>query len=74
MFLPLFIAILLGLATPTNTNNNCGHNGGTVVNASDTNPNDPNNPGDPGTDPGDGIGEGGDTGGEHGHMPPPKKN
>jgi len=68
MFLPLFIAILLGLATPTNTNQNC-HNGGTVVNTNDT---DPNNPGDPETDPGDGIGEGGDTGGETGHVPPIK--
>ncbi|NII84253.1 MULTISPECIES: hypothetical protein [unclassified Pedobacter] len=68
MFLPLFIAILLGLATPTNTNNNCSHNSGTVVSTNDT---DPTNPGDPGTgDPGDD----GDTGGEHGHMPPPNKN
>jgi hypothetical protein len=64
MFLPLFIAILLGLATPTNTNNNCGHSGGTVVNANDT---DPNDPGDPGDD-----GDGGDTGGETGQNPPPK--
>ncbi|WP_406824578.1 hypothetical protein [Pedobacter sp. KACC 23697] len=62
MFIPLFIAILLGLATPTNTNNNCGHNGGTVTT------ND-NNPGDPGSnDPGNG----GDTGGDNGHLPPPK--
>lgn len=68
MFLPLFIAILLGLATPTNTNNNCGHNSGTVVNANDTDPNGPNNPDDPSTDPG----EGGDTGGDNGHLPPPK--
>lgn len=63
MFLPLFIAILLGLATPTN--NNCSHNGGTVVSTNDTDPNDP------GDNPGD---DDGDTGGEHGHMPPPKKN
>lgn len=63
MFLPLFIAILLGLATPTNTNNNCGHNGGTVVTTND------NNPGDPGSnDPGNGD----DTGGETGQNPPPK--
>lgn len=63
MFLPLFIAILLGLATPTN--NNCSHNGGTVVSTNDT---DPNNPGDPG-DSGD---NGDDTGGETGHVPPIK--
>lgn len=65
MFIPLFIAILLGLATPSNTNNNCGHNGGTVVNANNTdpiNPGDPGNPGDP--PPGD------DTGGEGAHVPP----
>ncbi|WP_293784446.1 hypothetical protein [uncultured Pedobacter sp.] len=62
MFLPLFIAILLGLATPANTNNNCGHNSGTVVNANDTDPNDNGDPGD--TDPGD------DTGGEGAHVPP----
>ncbi|MGN8058704.1 hypothetical protein ACTJKN_20630 [Pedobacter sp. 22163] len=60
MFLPLFIAILLGLATPTNTNNNCSHNGGTTVSTNDTDPGD--------TDPGDD----GDTGGDNGHLPPPK--
>jgi hypothetical protein len=31
MFLPLFIAILLGLATPANTNHNCHNNGGTTL-------------------------------------------
>ena len=61
MFLPLFIAILLGLATPTNTNNNCNPNSGTTVNTADT---DPINPGDP--PPGD------DTGGEGGQIKPPK--
>ncbi|MBB6236950.1 hypothetical protein HDC90_001567 [Pedobacter sp. AK013] len=66
MFIPLFIAILLGLATPANTNNNCNPNGGTTVTTADT---DPTNPGDPG----DGTGEaGGDTGGETGQNPPPK--
>ncbi|WP_412466643.1 hypothetical protein [Pedobacter sp. KLB.chiD] len=70
MFLPLFIAILLGLATPANTNNNCGHNGGTVVNASSTDPNDPNNPGDPGTDPGNGDPGDDGTGGDTGNNPP----
>ncbi|WP_145858388.1 hypothetical protein [Pedobacter suwonensis] len=65
MFLPFFIAILLGLATPTNTNNNCDHNGGTVTTNSNT-------PGDPGTGSGGDGGAGGDTGGENGHLPPPK--
>lgn len=61
MFLPLFIAILLGLATPTNTNNNCGHNGGTVTTNSDTS-GDLGNPDTP--PPGDG------TGGDTGNNPP----
>jgi hypothetical protein len=64
MFLPLFIAILLGLATPTDTNNNCNPNSGTTVTTSDT---DPTNPGEPGdTPPGD------DTGGEGGQIKIPK--
>jgi len=60
MFIPLFIAILLGLATPSNTNNNCAPQTGTTVSATGT---DPGDPGDPPTDPGD------DTGGETGHNP-----
>ncbi|WP_426326759.1 hypothetical protein [Pedobacter sp. R-06] len=61
MFIPLFIAILLGLATPTNTNHSASCGGTTTVNTADT---DPGEPGD--TPPGD------DTGGENGHLPPPK--
>lgn len=57
MFIPLFIAILLGLATPTNTNSNCTHDGGTTVTTN----------GDPATPP-----PGGDTGGEGGQIKPPK--
>jgi len=60
MFLPLFIAILLGLATPSNTNHSASC-GGTTVNTTDTDPGDPGNP-----PPGD------DTGGETGQNPPPK--
>jgi len=60
MFLPLFIAILLGLATPTNTNNNCGHSGGTVTTNSDTS-------GDLDDSP-----SGDDTGGEGGQIKIPK--
>lgn len=59
MFLPLFIAILLGLATPSNTNHSASCGGTTTVNTTDTDPGDPGDPGD--TDPGD-DGTGGDTG------------
>ncbi|KQM79051.1 hypothetical protein ASE74_00260 [Pedobacter sp. Leaf216] len=69
MFIPLFIAILLGLATPYNTNQSASCGGTTTVNTADadpgdTNPDDPNNPGD--TPPGD------DTGGEGGQIKIPK--
>ncbi|MBT2562548.1 hypothetical protein [Pedobacter sp. ISL-64] len=59
MFLPLFIAILLGLATPANTNHSASCGGTTTVNTADTDPTDPGDT-DP-TDPGD-DGTGGDTG------------
>jgi hypothetical protein len=62
MFIPYFIAILLGLATPTDTNSNCTHDGGTTV----TTNGDPATP-PPGTPP-----PGGDTGGEGGQIKPPK--
>ena len=58
MFIPLFIAILLGLVSPSNTSSSCTQNGGTTVSTNS------NTPGDPGTDPGD------DTGGEGSHVPP----
>jgi len=62
MFIPLFIAILLGLATPSNTNNNCAPQTGTTVSTNGTDPGDPGDPGDTDpTDPGD-DGTGGDTG------------
>ncbi|TCD29606.1 hypothetical protein EZ456_00900 [Pedobacter psychrodurus] len=61
MFIPLFIAILLGLATPTNTNHSASCGGTTTVNTADT---DPTDPGD--TPPGD------DTGGEGGQIKIPK--
>ena len=59
MFIPLFIAILLGLVSPSNTNSNCTQNGGTTVSTSTGTPGDPGDPGD--TDPGD-DGTGGNTG------------
>ena len=75
MFLPLFIAILLGLVNPSHANNNCNGGGTVVVNAADPDPNDPGNgeggddgdtKNDPGTD-----GPGGPTG-DNGQLPPPK--
>ena len=67
MFIPLFIAILLGLVSPSNTNHSASCGGTTTVSTADagpgdTNPDDPDNPGD--TPPGD------DTGGEGAHVPP----
>ncbi|GGI23261.1 hypothetical protein [Pedobacter mendelii] len=62
MFIPLFIAILLGLATPSNTNHSATCNG-TTVSTTNADPGDPGDPGDP-IDPGDG------TGGETGTNPP----
>ena len=69
MFLPIFIAILMGLVSPTNINHNPNH-GSTVYITGETNPNDPGdgeNDGGTQTDPGnDG------TGGEDGSIKPPK--
>ncbi len=59
MFLPYFIAILLGFINPSNKNHSCAN--GTTVSINATNPDDPNDPGT--TPPGD------DTGGETGHTP-----
>ena len=68
MFIPLFIAILLGLASPSNTNTNCNHNGnGTTITTNDAPDDGGENPGEGGTGgelPGDG------TGGETGNNPP----
>ncbi|MGO4876579.1 hypothetical protein ACEN2P_08255 [Pedobacter psychrotolerans] len=61
MFLPYFIAILLGFVSPSNTNSNCTHNGGTTVS---TNSSTADDPGD--------MPPGGDTGGEGGQIKPPK--
>jgi hypothetical protein len=74
MFLPLIIAILLGLVNPANHNANCNGGGTVYVSSDDPNdPNDPENPGgeggeDPGTDGPGGTGTGGGTG----NNPPPK--
>ena len=69
MFLPIFIAILLGLVNPSNTNSSCQNGNGTVVTTQDA----PGDPGDPGENPpptGEIPGDG--TGGDNGHVPPPK--
>ncbi|PWS28570.1 hypothetical protein DHW03_01575 [Pedobacter yonginense] len=64
MFLPLFIAILLGLVSPSqSTNTNCHDT--TVSTADASNSGDPGDGGDTGDD---GIDHGGDTG----QNPPPK--
>ena len=66
MFIPLFLAILLGLVNPSTTNN-ATPNDGTVVNTQ-SNPDDDGggNNGDPDDDGNDG------TGGDGGHLPPKK--
>lgn len=74
MFIPLFIALLLGLVNPSHTNSNSG--GDTVyVNAAEPDPNDPGT--DPCIDPEGNLctdpgfnGPGGDNG--HVHPPRPK--
>jgi len=64
MFLPYFIAILLGWACPSDTNMNCASNSTTTVSTTGT----PDGGGEtpPPPAPGD------DTGGELGHFPPKK--
>lgn len=70
MFIPIFMAILLGLINPSHTNNNC--NGGGAVYVTTTN-SDPNDPGDGGEDDGEDDGnDGPGTGGGTGNIPPPK--
>ncbi|WP_316804730.1 hypothetical protein [Pedobacter nototheniae] len=71
MFIPYFIAILLGLINPSNTNHSGNCNGTTTVSAANTNPDDPGVP-DDGSTPGPGPGTG--TGGDTGQNPPPKIN
>jgi hypothetical protein len=63
MFLPYFIAILLGWACPSDANMNCANSNGTVQTTDAPTPGgDPTTPTTPA--PGD------DTGGEHSHFPP----
>ncbi|KQB99945.1 hypothetical protein [Pedobacter sp. Hv1] len=78
MFLPLIIAILLGLVNPANYNTNCNSGSTVYVNANGTNsgddPNDPGDGGDGGDEGGgneDGPGHGG-PGGNTGQNPPIK--
>lgn len=72
MFLPIFIAILMGLISPANQSTNC-NNGGNVYVTNSGGEDDPgNDPGDDGT----GIGGPGPAGpgGGSGQNPPPKSN
>ncbi|GGE59153.1 hypothetical protein EV200_103466 [Pedobacter psychrotolerans] len=61
MFIPLFIAMLLGFVNPSTTSSTNGAT--TTINATNATSEDPGD--QPPSD---------DTGGEHGHMPPPKIN
>lgn len=65
MYLPIFIALLLGLINPAHTNTNCNGSGTVYVTATN---NDPNDPGYGGPD-GEDDGEDG-TGGDNGHVLP----
>jgi len=70
MYIPIFIALLLGLLSPSHPGRTHHCSGGTVYVSNSTvdpgdpiDPDDPNNPGDPGDD---------GTGGEGSQIPPPK--
>lgn len=76
MFIPIFIAILVGLISPNSQTANSGSNGTVYVS------NSSGDEGDPGTDPGTETGDDDDTGisgpgaggpgGNSGQNPPPK--
>ncbi len=63
MFLPLIIAILLGLVNPANHNTNCNGGGTVYVNS------DGSNSGDDGSGSGGDEGSGGDDGTNPGGLP-----
>lgn len=74
MFFPLFIAILLGLVSPSDTNTNSSYHSGTTVSVNSNSTNSEEGiPGEgiPGDDTGGGPG-GGPTTGENGQILPPK--
>lgn len=70
MFIPLIIALLLGLVTPTTHNTNCNGGGTVYVSSDDPNPGD--DPGDDGEDDGTPPGDGPGPSGDNGQLPPPK--
>jgi len=70
MFIPLFIAIMLGLVSPSQSNNACSHGAGTTVSINGTGDEGGGDTGDNGGGGSEGVG--GDTGGENGHVHPPK--
>jgi hypothetical protein len=73
MFLPIFIALLLGLINPSHTNN-CNGGGTVYVNSTNDDPNDPGDGEDGGDDDGEDDGNDGPGGptGDNGQLPPPK--
>lgn len=75
MFIPIFIAILMGLISPTNHSSNCNSGGTVYVNSTTGEDGEPStNPGD--NSGGDDTGIGGpgpaNPGGGSGQNPPPK--
>jgi hypothetical protein len=70
MFLPLFIAILMGLVSPSHHTTSTNHCGSTTVSTMGDEEEDPGDedPGDTGEDGPGGTGTGGGTG----QNPPPK--
>ena len=71
MFIPLFIAILLGFVNPATINNSAPNYDSTTVITTGSDPANPGNGGENGDPADDGTG-GGSTGGEGGHIPIPK--
>jgi hypothetical protein len=72
MFLPIFLAILLGLINPSQTNN-CNGSGTVYVNTTNDDPGDPGDGEDGGEDDGEDDGnDGPGSSGNTGQIPPPK--
>ncbi len=71
MFLPIFIAFLMGLISPSSTNQTCNSGSTVYVTTGEPDPTDPGDGGDNGEDEGtDGPGTGGPSGNTG--NPPPK--
>ncbi len=70
MFIPLFIALLLGFVNPATISSDVPNYGSTTVTATGSDSPDPGNGGENGDPATDATG-GGSTGGEGGHIPIP---